>query len=150
MRMYVRLLNSNGMNISVDNPPRYIGIHVVFDDFEKINIGGKTTISDDCHLLTHDYSITNVMRTIGRSFPKDIAIVRNIEIGNNCFIGKKTIIMPGCSIGDNCIVGAGSVVRGKIPANSIVIGNPATVISTTNELAKKWSKYIEDDLIRKD
>lgn len=130
--------------------PRYIGIHVKFDDFRLIEIGDKTTISDECHLLTHDYSITNAMRATGKIFPTDIAIVRGIKIGNNCFIGKRALLLPGTEIGDHCIIGGGSVVRGKIASNSVVIGNPATTIATTTELATKWEKYIETDAIRKD
>lgn len=33
-------------------------------------------------------------------------------------------------IGDNCIIGAGAVVTKTIPANSIVVGNPAKIIKT--------------------
>jgi acetyltransferase-like isoleucine patch superfamily enzyme len=45
--------------------------------------------------------------------------------------------MPGCYLGNNVIVGAGSVVRGKIPEDSIVIGNPAQIIGNTKEWAEK-------------
>ena len=34
------------------------------------------------------------MRAIGIEFSKDIALVRDIRIGNNVFIGNKSIIMP--------------------------------------------------------
>ena len=53
MRMYIPLLKKNG--VKINGTPRYIGIHVSFDDFSKIEIGNNTTISDECHLLTHDY-----------------------------------------------------------------------------------------------
>jgi len=46
-------------------------------------------------------------------------------------------LLPGCKLGNNVIVGAGSVVRGEIPDNSIVIGNPAQVVGDTIEWAKK-------------
>jgi acetyltransferase-like isoleucine patch superfamily enzyme len=39
-----------------------------------------------------------------------------------------TIILKGSVIGDNCIVGAGSVVSGSFANNSVIAGNPATVI----------------------
>lgn len=136
--------------MKIKGTPRYIGVHVKFDDFNLIEIGNKTTISDECHLLTHDYSITNVMRTIGVEFPKDIALVRGIKIGNNCFIGKKTIIMPNAEIGDNVVIGAGSVVRGKIPSNTYWGGNPAIKFGNIDELATKWKHLVDENKIRRD
>ena len=48
--------------------------------------------------------------------------------------------MPGAQIGDNVIIGAGSVVRGKVESNSILIGNPAIKISDLDKKAMLWSK----------
>jgi len=48
----------------------------------------------------------------------------------NCSIGSGAIILPGIVIGKNAIVGAGSVVTKDVPANTIVIGNPARIIRT--------------------
>ena len=54
-----------------------------------------------------------------------------MPIGNNCFIGNKSIILPGVTIEDNVIVDPGTVVpedmllkKGKRYA-----GNPAKIIS---------------------
>ena len=51
-------------------------------------------------------------------------------IGNNCFIGINSIIMPGVRIGNEVIVGAGSVVTKDAPNNCIIAGNPAKIIRT--------------------
>jgi UDP-2-acetamido-3-amino-2,3-dideoxy-glucuronate N-acetyltransferase len=40
-------------------------------------------------------------------------------------IGANSVIVPGVTIGENALVGAGSVVTKNIPANEIVVGNPA-------------------------
>jgi acetyltransferase-like isoleucine patch superfamily enzyme len=37
----------------------------------------------------------------------------------------------GTWIGERCIIGANSVVRGRIPDNSIAVGAPARVVGTT-------------------
>ena len=63
--------------------------------------------------------------------------MRKIEIGENCFIGARSVILPGTTIGNNCIIGAGSVVRGHIEDNSIVVGNPAIVVSKTTDWTKR-------------
>jgi acetyltransferase-like isoleucine patch superfamily enzyme len=56
------------------------------------------------------------------------------RIGRNCFIGARSLIMPGVTIGDNCIVGAGSVVTRDVPSGSLVVGNPAKVVRSGLEL----------------
>ncbi|WP_348716791.1 acyltransferase [uncultured Alistipes sp.] len=147
MKLYLPLLRWRG--VKLNGTPRYIGVHTAFDDYRKVEIGDRVTISDECHLLTHDYSITNAFRAVGKELPADIAIIRGIRIGNNVFIGKKSILMPDCTIGDNCIVGAGAVVRGHIPENSLVIGNPGKVVGSVTALAEKW-ETLDPRLIRKD
>ena len=89
--------------------------------------------------LTHDYSIARGIEAVfGKSWDekKTPHFVRKIEIGENCFIGARSVILPGTTIGNNCIIGAGSVVRGHIEDNSIVVGNPALVVDNT----KAWVK----------
>ena len=54
-----------------------------------------------------------------------------IKVGNNTYFGVHCTILPGSTIGSNCVIGAGSVVRGVIPDNSVVMGNPAKVIMKT-------------------
>lgn len=49
-------------------------------------------------------------------------------IGDYCFIGCRTLIMPGVHIGNQCVVGGGSVVTHDVPDNCVVAGNPARII----------------------
>ena len=48
--------------------------------------------------------------------------------------------MPGVTIGENSVVGAGSVVTKDVPANTVVVGNPAKVIKKIDMEEKKWKK----------
>jgi acetyltransferase-like isoleucine patch superfamily enzyme len=43
-------------------------------------------------------------------------------------IGANSVILPGIRIGRFCLIGSGSVVTHNVPANTIVIGNPARFI----------------------
>lgn len=63
--------------------------------------------------------------------------IAKTKIGNNVFIGMGSIVLAGTKIGNNVIIGAGTVVRENIPDNSVVIGNPAKVICTTEEYIEK-------------
>ena len=51
-----------------------------------------------------------------------------IVIGDNVFVGMRSIIMKGVTIGDNSIIGAGSMVAKDIPANCVAAGVPCRVI----------------------
>ena len=57
-----------------------------------------------------------------------------IKIGNNVFIGTKSVICPDVCIGDNVIITAGSVVSKDVPSNSVVRGNPAVFVCNTDQL----------------
>ena len=42
-----------------------------------------------------------------------------VTIGNDVWIGRRAMIMPGVHIGDGCVVGAGAVVTKDIPPYSV-------------------------------
>lgn len=88
-----------------------------------IELGNKVTISAGCDLVTHDGAVKCFRDEIS-----DADIFGKIVLGNNVFIGINSTILPNTFIGNNCIVGAGSVVRGKFPEDSVIIGNPAKVV----------------------
>lgn len=47
-------------------------------------------------------------------------------------IGANATLLPGITIGPNAMVGAGAVVTHDVPANAIVIGNPAQIKGYTD------------------
>src|SRR5437773_790533 len=75
-----------------------------------IHIGTYSVVTFGAAILTHDY--VNQRNN-------------DVRIGDNCFIGAHSIILPGVSIGDGSIVAAASVVARDVPARSLVAGNPA-------------------------
>lgn len=48
-------------------------------------------------------------------------------VRRNASIGANATVLPGLTIGQNAMVGAGAVVTRDVPANAIVVGNPASV-----------------------
>ncbi len=50
-----------------------------------------------------------------------------VSIGNDVWIGCRSIVLKGVSIGDGAIVAAGSVVTKDVPAYTLVAGNPAQI-----------------------
>ena len=137
---YPAFLRKMGINISdtyYATKHGFIAPSVSFDanDYSLITIGDATTISLDVVFLTHDYSISKGLKLIDPNLSG--RFLKPIRVGSNCFVGMRTILLPGTTLGDNVIVGAGAVVKGTFPDNVVIAGNPAKVICTTDEWAKR-------------
>src|SRR5205807_820512 len=63
---------------------------------------------------------------------RDWALERTL-IKKGASIGSGATILANVTVGENAIVGAGSVVTKDVPANSIVVGNPARVVRYITE-----------------
>ena len=101
-----------------------------------ITIGDNVTISNNVQFITHDNSIIKIAQQYTDTFGE-------IKIGENVFIGARTIILPGVKLNKNIIVGSGSVVtKSFLEENIIIAGNPAKKIRTINEeYRKKLSNF---------
>lgn len=117
-RLAPRVLVSRGLQLGENV---FIGDGVYIDPgfCWLVSIGDDTTITEHATILTHDGSTKRALgyTRLGR-----------VTIGRGVFIGARSVILPGVTIGDGAIVGAGSVVRRDVPANALVVGNPAQVV----------------------
>jgi len=86
-----------------------------------VHIGPHSYLAFDVAVLAHD-------------MPRGLYC--DTYIGARCFIGARSIILPGVRIGDGSIVGSGSVVTKDVPPGSIVAGNPARVIRRNIETTR--------------
>lgn len=93
--------------------------------------GGELTIGDDvmmgpeCVFIArnHDFSRMDIpMRLQGYQE------TQGCTIGNDVWIGRRVMIMPGVKIGNGVIIAAGAVVTKDVPDFTIVGGVPAKVI----------------------
>jgi acetyltransferase-like isoleucine patch superfamily enzyme len=94
---------------------------------KKITIGDNVMLGSNVSIMDTDFHAIN---PDNRRHNHDSSQIKNkeITIEANVFIGTNSVILKGTFIGKNSIIGAGSVVSGKIPENSIAVGNPAKVI----------------------
>lgn len=148
-RKYMKLYNwyLNHIGIDITGIPRYIHPYVAFDGkgYNKTHLGNNVVISRNVLLLVHDYSVTCGLRAIDEKIRYESFWLKDITIKDNVFIGANSTILPGTIIEENCIIGAGTVIKGKIPKNSVVIGNPSRIVSNTLEWAEK--KQMEKEYI---
>lgn len=126
------------------NPPRYFArrgahlgtgvefigsnIHTLGSEPYLVTIGAGTTISEAVLFVTHDGGL----RVVRKEHPEAQRFAP-IRVGANCFVGARSIVMPGVTIGDNTVIGAGSIVASDIPAGVVAAGAPARVLKTVEE-----------------
>ncbi len=82
----------------------------------KVNIGEKVFIGHGVTFINDRYPIHRNPEDWEETIVEDKAV-----------IGSNATILP-CKIGKNALVGAGAVVTKDIPANKMVVGNPAEII----------------------
>lgn len=100
----------------------FFNFNCVLLDVMPIRVGSNVLFGPNVQIYTATHPVDALERRKGPEFAKPISI------GNDCWIGGGAIISPGVMIGNRCIVGAGAVVTKSIPADTIVVGNPAKPI----------------------
>lgn len=124
----IKYLRSKGLKIG--NKCLYFSNKIPPEAY-LVEIGNHVVVSSRTEFITHDGSVW-----LFREKYPELDVFGRIIIGDNTFIGIGSIFLPNTTVGNNCIIGAGSVVRGNIPDNSVVMGNPAKIIMS-KELMEK-------------
>lgn len=135
---YLKLLG-----VGFNGKPNYIASNAYIDGqgYKLINIGKDVVISREALLLTHDFSVETALHSVGMgTSDRSTHLNLPISIGDNSFIGARASLLPGTNIGKDCIIGACAVVKGTIPDNSVVIGNPCRIIGKTTDFAARYQK----------
>ncbi|QHQ34736.1 CatB-related O-acetyltransferase [Algicella marina] len=77
-------------------------------------------------LSTYPFPIFDPERFL--SYISSLPEGRDTVIGNDCWLGREAMILPGARLGNGVIVGARAVVSGEVPDYAIVAGNPGKVV----------------------
>jgi acetyltransferase-like isoleucine patch superfamily enzyme len=93
---------------------------------DRIAIGRRVLVGSGSLIMDNDaHPLSPVARKRGgrpESSP--------VSIGDDVFLGARSIVLKGVSIGEGAIVGAGAVVTKDVPPFTIVVGNPAKAVGT--------------------
>ncbi|AIQ54432.1 hypothetical protein R70331_24860 [Paenibacillus sp. FSL R7-0331] len=86
----------------------------------KIIIGRGTYIAANVGIITENHDIYD---------PDNHVNPKNVILGEKCWVGMNSVILPGVTLGPHTTVGAGSVVTKSFPDGyAVIVGNPARKI----------------------
>src|SRR6201990_3139024 len=106
-------------------------------DWGKIIIEDRCNVQENCiiHMFPGVTVLLKEAAHIGHG-----AIIHGATIGKNCLIGMNAVVMDNADLGDESIVGALTLIKEgeKIPARSIVVGNPGKIIKQVTDEMLKW------------
>ena len=92
--------------------------------FQHVSIGRECIIADRVMMIDFDHGMVEVERPI-----REQGIYkRNVDVGDNVWIGYGACVLRGVSVGENSVIGTSSVVTTDVPANAVVAGVPARLI----------------------
>lgn len=95
--------------------------------YGKLTMGDNVMVAPEVIFYTKNHNISRQDIPMSRQGSSE---ERPIVIGNDVWIGRRVMIMPGVEIGNGTVVAAGSVVTKSFPDDVIVGGVPAKVISS--------------------
>lgn len=116
---YITVGNYKNIHFHPDDINNFQGKGNLFQTWSDghIYIGKGTWIAMNVGIITTNHSIDN---------PDEHDEPKNVVLGENCWLGMNSMILPGVILGDHTVVGAGSVVTKSFPEGHCVIaGNPA-------------------------
>ncbi|MEU5959091.1 DapH/DapD/GlmU-related protein [Streptomyces sp. NPDC047525] len=98
------------------------GSHIV--GHRSVWIGDDVYIAPYAYITDQNHTFDDPGRPIGIQQPAN----NPVAIGDGCWLGTGSIVLPGTRLGRNVVVAGGAVVRGTFPDHCVVAGVPARVI----------------------
>ena len=95
----------------------------------------NTKVGDNCFFSIQVGVLDEKYPTVGKQVRKPVTI------GNNVVLGAGVKLMGGITVGDNSVIGMDSTVLKDVPADLVVAGTPATVISNRKDFDEKKKKW---------
>jgi acetyltransferase-like isoleucine patch superfamily enzyme len=122
------------LGVNLTGRVRFYGVNRAMFGSEPwlITIGDNVYVTSGVQFVTHDGG-TLILR---KEHP-ELDWTAPITIGDDVYIGMRSMILAGVTIGDRCVIGAGSIVTRDIPDNTVAAGVPARVLRSTDEYLER-------------
>ena len=104
----------------------YIGEYSVITSNKEIRIDDNVMIAPHNNIVDFDHKSDD----LGTPDAPKSFVAEKIEIKSGAWLAASCCVLKGVVIGQNTIIGAGSVVLENIPAYSVAVGSPASVVKT--------------------
>jgi acetyltransferase-like isoleucine patch superfamily enzyme len=104
-----------------------LGERVFINTGATIVANHSIVVGDDCRIGDLAAIFDSNHHSVEPSRPTRIAPVR---LGENVWVGRSAMILPGVTIGDHAVIAAGSIVTGDVPARTLMAGAPARPVRT--------------------
>lgn len=119
-----------------------LGQECTISAYQRVRIGEQCVIADRAMFIDFDHGVVEVERPIRLQG----IYKRDVEVGNNVWIGYGACILRGVRVGDNSIIGTNAVVTKDVPANAVVGGIPARIIRMRDAPRDlRWERPVEPD-----
>jgi acetyltransferase-like isoleucine patch superfamily enzyme len=106
-----------------------MGQECTISSFQHVKLGRECVIADRVMFIDFDHGVVEVERPIRMQG----IYKRDVNVGNNVWIGYGACILRGVTVGDNAIIGTSTVVTKDVPPNAVVGGVPARVLRMRDE-----------------
>lgn len=113
--------NPNNIHFHPDDLNNFQGFGNYYQNFKgHIYIGKGTYIAPNVGIITANHKVDNL---------DEHEEGKDVILGEKCWVGMNSVILPGVTLGNRTIVAAGSVVTKSFPRGNVIIGGiPAKVI----------------------
>ena len=110
-----RLVIITGQNAHLTIGERtYFNEGTMISCLEEVSIGAGCRFGPNVKVFDNDHKFS------ARGGVSQEHTTSPVTIGDHCWLGANVTVLRGTEIGDNCVIGAGCVVKGSIPAGSLV------------------------------
>lgn len=95
-------------------------------------VGANAAVGN--HVMVLQNSVISHDAVVGdfSAIATGVCISGSVEIGTGCYLGSNSAVREGVRVSSGALIGLGAVVTSDVPANGIVIGNPARPYRRSN------------------
>lgn len=105
----------------------FIGRGVVISAHRRVAIGNHSMLGEYVSIHDNDHRMDRTEVPVAkRGYVSDV-----LEIGSNCWLGARAVLVRGSGMQENSVLGAGAVLTQRLAAGVVAVGVPAEPIDRT-------------------